>query len=229
MRSFSSRVSASAVSKRCSSRGARYSRMAPRAAAEAAKRNDGTKRESESRAERRVSALVGLKKRVGSRSDMGVGHVCCDSGCLGGLASPDCERLNEDWRSAFQFARMTLVSLCETPTEREGRTAVTRVVVVVAVVVVVVAARLMCRGCEKYKISTSASFWLSPHPFRPNAGGERDESLRECLQNMSQKRLKGVILFRILVNLRNFVLSFLSAYLFCCARLLYDKSWYGVI
>jgi len=57
-----------------------------------------------------IYASVALKGACMSRSGGNrVGHVCRDSNCRE-LASPDCERLNEDWRSAFQFARMTLIS-----------------------------------------------------------------------------------------------------------------------
>ncbi|TGZ56196.1 hypothetical protein DBV15_01660 [Temnothorax longispinosus] len=54
----------------------------------------------------RVKKCVHVERSGGNR----VGHNCRDSWLLRARIAPDCERLNEDWRSAFQFAHMTLVS-----------------------------------------------------------------------------------------------------------------------
>lgn len=84
-----------------------------------------------------------------------VGHVCCDSDCRE-LAAPDCERLNEDWRSVFQFARVMLVS--SPPRRRQTRLCGRSVAVTSAV-----AARLFPRmrkilNSHGYLILISASF-----------------------------------------------------------------------
>lgn len=70
-----------------------------------------------------------------------VGHVCRDSDCRE-LASPDCERLNEDWRSVFQFAHVTLVS---SPPRRRRQTRLRG-----RSVAVTSRLRGCSRGCEKY-------------------------------------------------------------------------------